>query len=66
MNYVAPLKTFDAEDLLNLLEACAQNLTLAYQQTQAEALFYTSEQARDACDYLHYELNKEMPSKLIH
>jgi len=66
MHYMATMKTFDTEDLLELLKVCAHNLSCAYQETQEEVLFYVAEQARDACHYLMYTLEKEMPFKLIH
>ena len=66
MDYIAPLRTFDREDLLDLLRTCAHNLAVAYQETLDEALYFTSEHARDACDYLSYEIYKDMPRQLIH
>ncbi len=47
-------------------QVCAHNLSCAYQETQEEMLFYVAEQARDACHYLMYTLEKEIPKVVIH
>lgn len=66
MNSITPLKTFDTFELLNLLRVCAQNLAMAYQETQERNLFLTAQQASLACDYLMYQLQKQQSNQTIH
>ena len=66
MNSMAHLKTFNVQELFELLKACAQNLAHAYQKMNEKSLYFTSEQAYDACDYLMYEISKQQTNQTIH
>ena len=66
MDAMACLKTFNTEELLNLLRDCANNLALAYQEIHEKALYLTSEEAYQACDYLMYEIKKRQPNHVVH
>ena len=63
---MARLKTFNAQELFELLTACAQSLAHAYQEMNDKSLYFTSELAYDACDYLMYEINKQQMNQTIH
>lgn len=64
MRSITRLKTFDAEELFELLKACAQNLAMAYQEIPEKNLYLISEEAYSACDYLAYEIGKLEPRKI--
>jgi hypothetical protein len=64
MRSIARLRTFDVEELFELLKACAQNLAMAYQEIPEQSLFLISEEAYSACDYLAYEIRKSEPRQI--
>lgn len=61
MTFIARLKKFDTEELVHVLRACAYNLSLAYKETQDTAFYFTAVHARDACNYLMYQLDTQEP-----
>ncbi|MBA2710138.1 MAG: hypothetical protein H0U57_06065 [Tatlockia sp.] len=66
MNAMAQIKTFNREELLDLLWDCAQNLALCYQENLDQSLNLTSAKAFQACDYLLYEIQKEQFTQTTH
>lgn len=66
MNTVVSLKTFNTAELFHLLKSCAHNLAIAYQTTQEKSLYLASEEAYDACNYLMYEMQKQLNTQTIH
>lgn len=66
MQGIACLKTFNTEELCHLLEACAHNLAMAYQETLEKSLYLTSEEAYQARDYLMYEIQRQLNNHKIH
>ena len=63
---MAEMKTFNYNELLDLLDRCASALAMAYQQTMDKELNWVSEEAFDACSYLQYEIEKQQPNRVIH
>lgn len=53
---IANLRTFDKEQLLQVLSQCAHHLSYAYEETELASLYETSFEASMACEFLRCEL----------
>ena len=53
---IANLRTFDQEQLLQVLSQCAHQLNQAWQATEIDSLFEASFEATLACQFLRCEL----------
>ena len=53
---IANLRTFNQEQLLDLLSQCADSLVYAWQETQLDSLYDVSFEATLACEYLRCKL----------
>ena len=60
------LKAFTGDDILELLDACADYLELSYQETNYPPFWETSMEAKMAREYLLIKLDLANPATNIH
>ena len=66
MSRIRSMTTFSQEDLYCVLKRCEENLEDAYQESLNKELWAASCQAKLACTYLMYEIQKEKNNHQIH
>ena len=63
---ITNLRTFNQEQLLDLLSQCAHSLVYAWQETQLDSLYDVSFEATLACEYLRCKLASHNSNYRLH
>ena len=66
MKRIPELQTFNRDALLHLLKRCADYLSSSYQELGEKQLFLTSVEAYRACEYLKYDIQKDIGDRVLH